>query len=144
MMPIIPSKDTIATLHQLHPLLLDFVFPHIFDYKLEHTFVLDRILFAQALTTTPHLFLGGFLRMVYEHFLGWFIPKDPSSRFSKLFQATITIAHENIFRSMALMLEVGKLLAMAKDTDGFHPILVSKVFLWLINHSIVLQLWRPF
>jgi len=41
---------------------------------------------------------------------------------------------------MAVMLEVSKLLAMAKDTGGFHPIHVSKVFLQLINRSIVLHL----
>jgi hypothetical protein len=41
---------------------------------------------------------------------------------------------------MALMLEVSKLLAMAKDTGGLHPIDVGKVFLRLINHSIVLHL----
>jgi hypothetical protein len=29
---------------------------------------------------------------------------------------------------MALMLGVNKLLAMAKDTSGIHPITVSKVF----------------
>jgi hypothetical protein len=45
---------------------------------------------------------------------------------------------------MALMLEVSKLLAMAKDTGGFHPIHVGKVFLQLINCSIVLHLPRSF
>jgi hypothetical protein len=45
---------------------------------------------------------------------------------------------------MALMLRVNKLLAMAKDSGGLHIIIVGKVFLWLISHSIILQLWRPF
>jgi len=33
---------------------------------------------------------------------------------------------------------------MAKDTGGFRHIVVNKVFLQLINHSIVLQVWGPF
>jgi hypothetical protein len=39
---------------------LDLVPPPIFDYYLKHIFVLDRTLFAQALTTSPHLFSSGF------------------------------------------------------------------------------------
>jgi hypothetical protein len=77
MMPVISSKDTIVTLRQLHPPLLDYVFPLIFYYKLEHTFVLDKILFAQALTNTPHLSMSGIFGTVYEHILGCFILKDP-------------------------------------------------------------------
>jgi len=46
MMPVIPSENTIASLHQLHPFLSDLVPPPIFYYKLEHIFVMDRILFA--------------------------------------------------------------------------------------------------
>jgi hypothetical protein len=64
---------------------LDLVLLPNFDYQLEHIFVLDRILFAQSLTTTPHLSSGGLSEMVYEHLLGCFILKDPSSRFSKFF-----------------------------------------------------------
>jgi hypothetical protein len=41
---------------------------------------------------------------------------------------------------MALMLGVNKLLAMIMDIGGLHFIIVSKVFLQLINRSIVLQL----
>jgi hypothetical protein len=67
MMPTIPLKNIVATLHQLHPLLLDHVLPFIFYYKLEHTFVLDRTLFTQALATSPYLSLGELFRMVYEH-----------------------------------------------------------------------------
>jgi hypothetical protein len=36
------------------------------------------------------------------------------------------------------MLGANKLLAIAKDTKGFRPIIVSKVFLWLISRTIVL------
>jgi hypothetical protein len=81
----IPLQDTIVALHELHPLPLDHVPPLIFYYQLEHTFMLDKILFTQTLTTTPHLSLGGLSRMVYEHLLGCFIPKDPSFRFLELF-----------------------------------------------------------
>ncbi len=66
--------------------------------------------------------------------------RDPSSRFSELFHATIVIARGDIPRSMALMLGVNKLLAMIMDIGGLHFIIVSKVFLQLINRSIVLQL----
>jgi hypothetical protein len=69
MTPIILSKDMVITLHQLHPLPFDLVFTPILNYKLEHIFVIGRILFAQALATIPHLFLGGLSRMVYKHFL---------------------------------------------------------------------------
>ncbi len=62
MKPTIFSKDTVVALHQLHPPLFDLVPSPIFYYKLEHTFVLDRILFAQALATAPHFFQMGFLR----------------------------------------------------------------------------------
>jgi hypothetical protein len=80
MMLAIPSYDTIVTL--LSP--LDLVLPPIFYYQLEHIFVLDRIMFARTLATSPHLFLGELSRMVYEHFSRFFIPKDLSLRFSKL------------------------------------------------------------
>jgi hypothetical protein len=102
---------------------LDLVPPPIFYYQ--HTFVLDRTLFAQALATTPHFFSGG--PMVYEHLSEYFIPKDPSSKFLKLFQ--IVVIHRDILRSVALVLGVSRLLVMAKDTNGFHPIIVGKVFL---------------
>jgi hypothetical protein len=42
------------------------------------------------------------------------------------------------------VLGVNRLLAMAKDTGGLRPIAISKVFLWFISHSIVLQLRGPF
>ncbi len=42
------------------------------------------------------------------------------------------------------MLGVNRLLAMAKDINGFRFIVVSKVFFSLINHSIVLQFQRLF
>jgi len=46
-------------------------------------------MFAQALTIAPHLSLGGFYGMVYDHFLRCFILEDPSLGFSKLFQVVI-------------------------------------------------------
>jgi hypothetical protein len=70
MAPTIPSEEIIVALCQLHPPLSGLVFPPIVDYELEHTFVLDKTLFAQALTIIPHLFSSEFFRMVYEHFLG--------------------------------------------------------------------------
>jgi hypothetical protein len=79
-----PSKDTIATLHQLHAPPSNLDPPPIFDYQPKHIFVLDRTMFAQALTVTPHLFSNGFFGMLYEHLLGCFIPKDPSSKFLEL------------------------------------------------------------
>ncbi len=83
---------------------------------------------SQALTTTTHLSSGGFYGMVYDHFLGCFIPKDPSLGFSKLFQIDVVVVYGDILRLMALVLGATKLLAMAKDTSGIHPITVSKVF----------------
>jgi len=86
-------------------------------------------LFAQALAITPHLSLGGLSRMVYEYFLGCFIPKDLSSKFLKLFQAVVTIVRGDIPRSMALVLGVSILLAMVKDTSGLCPIAIGEVFI---------------
>jgi len=73
-------------------------------------------------------------------FLGCFILKDLSLGFSELFQAIVIVVHRNIPRSMALVLGVNKLLAMAKYTNGLSFIVVSKVFLQFISYSIVLQL----
>jgi hypothetical protein len=84
MTPTIPLEDTIVALPQLHFLLLDLIPPPIFDYQLQHIVAMDWTLFTQSLTIAPHLFLGGFYGMVYEHLLKCFIPKDPSTRFSKL------------------------------------------------------------
>jgi hypothetical protein len=110
------------------PPLSNHVLPLIFYYHPEQTFVLNMILFAQTLTITPHLSLGGISEMVYEHLLGCFIPKDPSSRFLELFQAAIIVACGNIFRLMALVLKADKLLAMVKDIKGLCPIVIGEVF----------------
>jgi hypothetical protein len=109
-----------------------------------HTFFINKSLFAQALTIVPYLFSGGFSRMIYEHFSRCFIPKDPSLRFSELFQTFATIIREDISRSMALMLGVNRLLVMAKDIGGLCPVVVNKVFFLLIIRSIVLKLQRSF
>jgi hypothetical protein len=138
MMPTIPLEDTIATSHQLHPPPLNLIFPSIFYYQPKHIFVLDKTMFTQSLTIIPHLTLNGLSRMVYEHLLWCFIPKDPSSKFLELFQVGVVIAHRDIPRLVALMLGVSKLLAMANDTSGLC--LIAIVFLRLINRSIVLQL----
>jgi len=93
-------------------------------------------LFTHTLATTPHLFSNGLSKMVYEHLLGRFILEDPSSRFSKLFQTSIVVAHGDIPRSVALMLGASRLLAMAKDFKGLRLIVVGEVFFRLINRSI--------
>ncbi len=93
---VVPSKDIITTLLQLHPLPSDHVPPLIFYYQPKHTFVLDRILFTQALTTIPHLFSGGLSWMVYEHLLKCFILEDPSLRFSKLLHVGVSIVRDDI------------------------------------------------
>jgi hypothetical protein len=77
-------------------------------------FVLDKILFAYALTITPYLFSGGLFGMVYEHLLGCFIPKDTSSWFLELFRVIAIIVRGDIPRLVALELRANKLLAMEK------------------------------
>ncbi len=129
MTPVIPLKDIVVALRQLHPLPLDLVPPPIFNYQLEHTFVMHRILFAQALATTPHLSSNVLSGMVYEHLSKCFILEDPFSRFSKLFQVIIVVSHGDIPKSMALVLGAIRLLAMVKNTNGFCLIVVGKVFL---------------
>jgi hypothetical protein len=42
MLIIIPLEDTVVALDQLHPPPLALVPPPIFDYQLQHIFVLDR------------------------------------------------------------------------------------------------------
>ncbi len=90
---------------------------------------MDKILFAQAFSTTPYLSSCGLSGMVYLHLSGCFIPKNPSLKFLNLFQATIVVACGDIPRLVVLVLGVNKLLAMAKDIGGLHPIVVSEVFL---------------
>jgi hypothetical protein len=138
-MPTIPSKEIFATLHQLHPLPSILVFPLIFYYQFEHTFVLNMTLFTWALVTTPHSFSGGLSRMVYKHLLRCFIPKGPSSWFLELFQAVIIVLRGDIHRSIALVLGANKLLATTKDIRGFRLIIVGKTFFQLISRSIVLE-----
>ncbi len=85
------------------------------------------------------MFLSGLSRMVYEYFSRCFIPGNLSLRFSKLFQAIVVVC-KVIFRLVALMIGVNKLLAMAKDIGGLHPIAIGKMFFQLISCSIVVQL----
>jgi hypothetical protein len=44
---------------------------------------------------------------------------------------------------VALVLEATRLLSMAKDSGGFRPIAISKVFYLFISYSIVFHLWGP-
>jgi len=81
--------------------------------------------------------------VVYEHHSN-FILEDASLKFSKLFQIIDIVTCGDILRSVALMLGVNKLLAMAKNTEVLCPIIVDEVFFQLISHSIVLQLWVSF
>ncbi len=71
---------------------------------------------AQALTTTPHLFLSGFFGMVYEHL-------------SELFLVVIVVSCGDIPKLVALALGASRLLVMAKDTCGFRLIAIGWVFL---------------
>jgi hypothetical protein len=79
--------------------------------------------------------------MVYEHILGCFIPKDTSSRFSKLFQVVVVVVCGNIFRSIALEMGTKRLLALAKDFGGFHPI-VMKCFFYLLVVPLFYNFFR--
>jgi hypothetical protein len=100
-------------------------------------------MFTQALTIIPHLSSNGLFGMVYEHLSRCLIQEDPSLRLLGLFQVVVVIHGDNP-RLVALVLGVSKLLTMAKETGGFSPIAVSKMFFQLISHSIVLQLRGPF
>jgi hypothetical protein len=66
--------------------------------------------------------------MVYEHLSKCFILEDPSLGFLKLFQVDVIVAHGVILKLMALVHGARRLLAMAKDTGGLHPIAIGKVF----------------
>jgi hypothetical protein len=67
--------------------------------------------------------------LTYEHLSGCFILEDPSSGFSKLFQVVIIVVRGAFLKSMALVLGANRLLTIAKDIGGLHPIAVSEVFL---------------
>jgi hypothetical protein len=125
MMPTTHLKDIIVALNHLPPSFKPCI-TSIFDFQPKHVFVLDKTLFTQPLTIVPHLFLKGLSGMVYEHLSKCFIPKDPSSQFSKLFQV-IVITHDNILKLMALVLGESRLLAMVKDISGLHLIAIKKV-----------------
>jgi hypothetical protein len=137
-MPIIPLEDTVVVIRQQHPLPSNHVPPLSFYFQPNHTFVLNRTLFAQALAIAPHLFLGGPSGMDYEHLSSCFILEDASSRFFKLFQTAVTIFHGDILKLVALMLRASKLLAMVKDTKSFHLIVVGGAFFQFISRSIIL------
>jgi len=64
--------------------------------------------------------------------------KGPSSGILKLFEAIDVIVYEDIPKSVALVLGVNRLLAMAKDIGGLCPIATKEVFFRLINLFIVL------
>jgi hypothetical protein len=85
------------------------------------------ILITQVLTVSPHLSSNGLSRIVYEHLSKYYIPKDSSLGFSRLFQ--VVVVHGVIFRSVALVLGVSILLVMAKDTSGLCPIAINDFFL---------------
>ncbi len=67
--------------------------------------------------------------MVYEPLSRCFMPENPSSRISKLFQVVFIVVCGDIPRSVALVLGVNRLLVMGKDIGGIHLIAISKVFL---------------
>jgi hypothetical protein len=100
----IPLENIVVNLHQLHPPPSNLIFPPIFYYQPQHTFVMDKTMFAQALAIAPHFSFNGLYGMVYEHIFGCFIPKDSSLGFSKLFQIVIVITRGNIFSLAALVL----------------------------------------
>jgi len=66
--------------------------------------------------------------MVYEHLSGCFILENSFSRFSELFQVVVIVACGDILKSMALVLGVNRLLAMAKDIGGFCFIAIGEAF----------------
>jgi len=70
-------------------------------------------------------------------FLRMFHTRKPILRVFKIIPSCCFCYLWDIFSSVALMLGASKLLAMANDIGGFHPIVVGEVFLWLINCSIV-------
>jgi hypothetical protein len=138
MTPTISLEDTVVALHQLHLLPLDLVLPPISNYQPKHIFSINKTLFTQALPDVPHLSLSGLFRMVYEHLLGCFIPKDPSSGFLELFQVAVVVVHGDMLKVMALMLGANILLVVVKDFGGIRLIIVNEMFLRLISRSIVL------
>jgi hypothetical protein len=105
---------------------------------------MDKTLFAQALTTTPHLSLGGHFGMEYKHLSRCFILEDPSSGFSKLFQVIVIIVRKGNPRSMALMMGANRLLVMAKDIRGFRLIVVSEMFFNLLIAPLSYSFESPF
>ncbi len=91
MTPSIPSKDTLVVMCQLHPPSLNLVLPPIFDYQHEHTFVLNKTLFTQALTIAPHLSSSGFL--------GWYM----NISWDASYQRTHPQGFQNYFRLLLLL-----------------------------------------
>jgi hypothetical protein len=81
----------------------------------------------------------GFFGIVYEHLPECFILKDPSSKFLKLFQVGVVVVCGDILMLMALMLGLVDCWQWQRTL-----VIVGEVFLQLMSHSIVLQLWEPF
>jgi hypothetical protein len=66
--------------------------------------------------------------------------RGPIFRVFGIILGAVIIVHGDIFRLVALVLGANRLLAMAKDISGLHPIVIGEVFFQFINHSNVLQL----
>jgi len=56
-----------------------------------------------------------------------FHTRRPIFRVFEIIPGTVTIAHGDILRLVALMLGVSRLLVMAKDIGGLCPIAVSEI-----------------
>ncbi len=139
MTPSIPSKDTIVALHQLHPPSFR---PYSSSYFLLSTWAHICHGYESICPNLSQCSSFVFRWVIWDGI--WTFLRLPHTKgpilviLLKLFQVDTIVAREDIFRSVALVLKVSRLLAMANDTGGLCLIFVNEVFLQFINHSIVL------
>ncbi len=74
----------------------------------------------------PHLSISGHSRMVFEHLLKCFHPKDSAYGFFQLFQLCSHIAQGHIPPQIAHVLGVAHMLTMTKPLGEVHPIVMGE------------------
>jgi hypothetical protein len=86
-----------------------------------------------------HLLVGGPSGMVFEHLQDYFEPEDLTHGFIQFHQLCSHVAMGRIPRFVVQVLGVSRLLSLVKPFSGIHPIVVEKVFYWLVSKDLCLQ-----
>jgi hypothetical protein len=92
----------------------------------------------------PHLLANRFFKMVFEHIVNYFHPRDSTSGFLQLFQLCFHIAQGHIPAQITHILGTVHLLAMTKPSDGIRPIVAGETLYQFISHALCFQFHEIF